>query len=217
MSFRVLSLIVVCFSALTSWGQTSSSDSKALDFNGGLVGGLTMAQIHGDGEGGFDKFGFNFGALVKITNNQKNGIQLSVLYNLKGSRDPGNPQQGNYNTHAYRFIYIDLPVVYNLHLGQVDMQFGLQHSVLISAMESITELEYTPFLQPQIHGFDLGAVVGAQINYGRGTSLFTRLTQSIIPISPVPEIDLPPGVRWNNRMYNMTFEVGLIILILPHA
>jgi len=216
MSFRASSLIVFILFALTSLGQTSSSDSKILHFNGGLIGGVTLSQVHGDGIGGFDKLGFNFGAVVKMTNRHKDGLQVSVLYNQKGSRDPGNPQQGNYNTHAYRFIYVDVPLIYNFHLDQIDFQCGLQPSVLISAMESITNLEYQSFLQPVIHSFDLGAIIGTQISYGKGSTIYTRLTQSIIPISPVPELDLPPGVRWDNRMYNMTLEMGVIVLFFAH-
>ena len=216
MTLRVLPLLFLFLTASTSWGQTPVADSKSVRFNGGFVFGPTLSQIHGDGVGGFDKYGFHFGTVVKMTSRSKNGIQLGVIYNQKGSRDPANIQQGNYSSHRYKLTYFDVPVVYNFNTAFADFQFGLQPSVLISAKESIDKLEYTAFLQPEIHPFDLGVVIGAQKNYGRSSTLFTRITQSIIPISPVPELDLPPGVRWNNKMYNMTLEFGVIILILPH-
>lgn len=216
MAIRVLPLLILLFNISTLWGQTPVADSKAISFNGGFVYGTTLAQVHGDGAGGFDKLGFHFGAIVKMTNRRKNGFHLNIIYNQKGSLDPANPQQGDFSSHRYKFTYIDVPIVYNLKTNYADFQFGLQPSVLITAKESIDKLEYTPFLLPEIHPFDLGAVLGAQKNYGRGSTLFTRITQSIIPISPVPELDLPPGVRWNNKMFNMTLEFGVIILILPH-
>ncbi|MBI49522.1 MAG: hypothetical protein CL850_04460 [Crocinitomicaceae bacterium] len=216
MATRVL-LLLLLFTTLTSWGQTPVADSKAVRFNGGLVFGPTLSQIHGDGAGGFDKLGFHFGAIVKITNQIKNGFHLSILYNQKGSKEPADPQQEDFSSHRYRFRYIDAPIVYSLHTKYADIQFGIQPSVLISAKESINKLEYTSFLQPEIHPFDLGFVIGVQKNYGRGSSLFTRITQSIIPISPVPEVNLPAGVRWDNKMYNMTLELGFIVLILPHG
>ena len=216
MAIRVLPLLLIFFNALISWGQTPVANSKAVRFNGGFMFGPTLSQIHGDGVGGFDKYGFHFGIQVKMTSRYKNGIQLSVIYNQKGSRDPANIQQGNYSSHRYKLTYFDVPVVYNLNTSFADFQFGLQPSFLISAKESIDKLDYTAFLQPELHPFDLGVVIGAQKNYGRGSTLFTRITQSIIPISPVPVLDLPPGVRWNNKMYNMTLEFGAIILILPH-
>ena len=213
---RGISLFIGIFFSFHSLGQTSSLDSKAVSFNGGFIFGPTLSQIHGDGVGGFDKYGFHFGIQVKMTSRYKNGIQLSVIYNQKGSRDPANIQQGNYSSHRYKLTYFDVPVVYNLNTSFADFQFGLQPSFLISAKESIDKLDYTAFLQPELHPFDLGVVIGAQKNYGRGSTLFTRITQSIIPISPVPVLDLPPGVRWNNKMFNMTLEFGVIILILPH-
>ena len=213
---RGISLFIGIFFSFHSLGQTSSLDSKAVSFNGGFIFGPTLSQIHGDGVGGFDKYGFHLGTVVKMTSRSKNGIQLSLIFNQKGSRDPANIQQGNFSSHRYKLTYFDVPLVYNLNTSFADFQFGLQPSVLISAKESIDKLEYTAFLQPVIHPFDLGVVIGVQKNYGRGSTLFTRITQSIIPISPVPELDLPPGVRWNNKMFNMTLEFGVIILILPH-
>ena len=213
MAIRVLPLLL--FWTSISWGQTAVTDSKSLRFNGGFMFGPTLSQIHGDGVGGFDKYGFHFGTVVKMTSRSKNGMQLSVIYNQKGSRDPANIQLEKLS-HRYKLIYFDVAVVYNLNTTIADFQFGLQPSVLISAKQSIAKLEYEDFLQPEIHPFDLGVVIGAQKNYGHGSTLFTRITQSIIPISPVPELDLPPGVRWNNKMFNMTLEFGIIILILPH-
>jgi len=216
MVIRVVPLLFLLLTASTSWGQTPVTDSRSVRFNGGFVFGPTLSQIHGDGVGGFDKYGFHFGIQVKMTNRSKNGIQLSVIYNQKGSRDPANIQQGNYSSHRYKLTYFDVPLLYNLNTSFADFQFGLQPSVLISSKESIDKLEYTAFLQPELHPFDLGVVIGAQKNCGRSSILLSRITQSIIPISPVPELDLPPGVRWNNKMFNMTLEFGVIILILPH-
>ena len=68
MSIRVFTLAALLFYALTSSGQTSSSDSKALSFNGGIVGGATLSQIHGDGIGGFNQLGYNLGATVHREN-----------------------------------------------------------------------------------------------------------------------------------------------------
>tara|TARA_B100001564_G_C20603021_1_gene653701 strand:- start:248 stop:874 length:627 start_codon:yes stop_codon:yes gene_type:complete len=205
------------FISIQLWGQTSVTELKAVRFNGGFIFGPTLSQIHGDGAGGFDKFGFHFGGIVKMTNQNKNGIYLSIVYNQKGSKEPANPQQQDFSSHRYRLTYIDVPIVYSLHTTYADFQFGIQPSILISKKESINKLGYTDFLQPEIHPFDFGVVIGAQKNYGRRSSVFTRITQSIIPISPVPELNLPVGVRWDNKMYNMTLELGLIVLILPHG
>ena len=126
-----------------------------------------------------------------MTSRSKNGIQLSVIYNQKGV---GIPRIFNKETSVLidTSSHILMCLVYNLNTSFADFQLGLQPSVLSSAKESIDKLEYTAFLQPVIHPFDLGLVIGVQKNYGLSSTLFTRITQSIIPISPVPVLDLPP-------------------------
>ena len=105
MAIRVLPLLLFCTSI--SWGQTAVTDFKSLRFNGGFMLGPTLSQIHGDGVGGFDKYGFHFGTVVKMTSRSKNGMQLSVIYNQKGSREPANIQLEK-PSHRYKLVYFDV-------------------------------------------------------------------------------------------------------------
>jgi hypothetical protein len=58
----------------------------------------------------------------------------------------------------------------------------------------------------------LGAVLGIRTVYGDHSHVFARVTQSILAIAPRPET--PTGTpRWNNRMLNMTLEVGVTYMI----
>lgn len=213
MSIRAFTLAALLFYALTSSGQTSSSDSKALSFNGGIVGGATLSQIHGDGIGGFNQFGYNLGATVQVLNHADRGLHLSVIYNQKGSRKPPNPTQGDYDTWAYRFTYIDVPILYAFSLkkfGLKDLHFeyGLQPSVLVAAEENFYGVDFDPTTIP-IKDYDLSVVLGVQMEMDNGSRFFTRLTQSIIPIAPKPN---DPLSFWDNAMRNMTLEMGVIVL-----
>ncbi len=208
MALRSLSLFAFLFYALTSWGQTSSSDSKALTFKGGVICGMTMSQVHGDGIGGFNKLGVNGGFTVQVLNNKSRGFNLGVLYNQKGSRKPLNPNIEDDITWAYRFTYFDLPVVYTMEIEGVQVEFGLQPSILISAEENMYNVGYDPTGVP-VKDFDLSLVLGAQLQMDHGMRLFTRLTQSAIAIAPKPD---DPLNRWNNAMRNMTLEIGVIAL-----
>ena len=58
MAIRVLPLLLF-FTTSKLIGQTPVADSKSVRFNGGFVFGPTLSQIHGDGVGGFDKYGFH--------------------------------------------------------------------------------------------------------------------------------------------------------------
>ena len=208
MIFRATSLIALLLFALTSWGQTSSSDSKALSFTGGIVGGATFSQIHGDGIGGFNKLGFNAGATVQVVNHAGKGLHLSVIYNQKGSRRPPNPSQDDFTTWAYRFTYIDIPVLYTFPIERFNLELGLQPSVLVAAEENFYSVGFDPTTIP-IKDFDLSIVLGAQMSLSDNTRFFTRLTQSIIPIAPKPN---DPLTWWDNAMRNMTLEMGVIVL-----
>tara|TARA_B100000427_G_scaffold237498_1_gene200365 strand:+ start:42 stop:686 length:645 start_codon:yes stop_codon:yes gene_type:complete len=208
MKSKILSLIASLFYALLSLGQTSSSDSKALQFKGGVIGGITMSQIHGDGVGGFNKLGVNAGFTIQVLNSKYRGVNLGVIYNQKGSRKPPNPNIEGDNTWAYKFTYFDLPVVYTMEIEGVHVEFGVQPSVLISAKENMYNVGYDPTGIP-VKDFDLSVVLGAQLQIDHKMRLFTRLTQSAIAIAPKPE---DPLNRWNNAMRNMTLEIGVIAL-----
>jgi len=206
--FSILVIFLFPFSFLSA--QTSSSDGQAFKFNGGFLGGATLSQIHGDGVGGFNKIGFNLGATVEIRNSAKKSLQLSVVYNQKGSRKPPNPTAGDYETWAYRFTYIDIPIVLNYRYSSIDFIVGLQPSVLVSAKENFYGISFDPTTIP-IKEYDLSAVIGLRTKYGNHSILVARLTQSIIAIAPVPPND--PLVWWDNRMMNMTLELGVVYLI----
>lgn len=208
MIFRATSLIALLLFALNSWGQTSSSDSKVLSFTGGIVGGATFSQIHGDGIGGFNKLGFNTGATVQVVNHAKKGLHLSVIYNQKGSKKQPDPNIEGDDTWAYRFTYLDIPVLYTFPINRYNLELGLQPSVLVAAEENFYSLGFDPTTIP-IKDFDLSIVLGAQMSLSDKTRFFTRLTQSIIPIAPKPN---DPLTWWDNPMRNMTLEMGLIVL-----
>ena len=84
-------LLLFAFLPYLLSAQSEYAEGRALQFNGGLIGGATVSQIHGDGIGGFNKVGFNLGATVEIGRSGKKNIQLGIVYNQKGSKKPPNP------------------------------------------------------------------------------------------------------------------------------
>ena len=207
---------LLLFFAQTPWAQTSNTEFKVLTFNGGVNLGASLSQVHGDGIGGFDKIGFNAGAMVEILNQEYKGIQLGVIYNQKGSRKPPNPNAVDNSTWAYKFIYVDIPVLYNFRYVikkmDVDFQVGVQPSVLISAKENFMGA-YSD-LSFELKDYDLSGVLGLRIKYGDRSYLFSKLTQSIIGIAPL-QGNPSAYPWWIKRMRNMTLELGFTILVSP--
>jgi|TARA_B110000211_G_scaffold54828_1_gene60830 hypothetical protein len=191
--------------------QTNYSEGRAFTFNGGIIAGATASQIHGDGIGGFNKMGVNGGVAIEIGRGSKKSIQLAIVYNQKGSKKPPNPRAGDYETWRYRFTYIDLPITVSTTYGIVDILVGLQPSILLAAEEDFYGVGWDPTGLP-IKPYDLGAVLGLRTMYSDHSYLFIRTSQSILAIAPRPEN--PSGTnRWDNRMMNMTVEVGLNYMI----
>ncbi len=191
--------------------QSDDSEGHAFTFNGGLIGGATASQIHGDGIGGFNKLGVNLGATLEIGRAGKNNIQIGLVYNQKGSKKPPNATAGDYTTWRYRFTYIDLPLTISYTYRFMDILVGIQPSVLIAAEEDFYGVGWDPTGLP-IKPYELSAVLGVRTMYSAHSYVFIRLSQSIMAIAPRPEN--PVGTaRWDNRMMNMTVEIGLNYMI----
>jgi len=203
--------ILICFALAVceiSWGQTNKTNPVEIAFNGGVIGGVTLSQIHGDGIGGFNKLGFNFGAVVEMRNSTSKAFQIGVVFNEKGSRKTPNTQAGDYSTWAYRYRYIDIPLTMIYQYANIEGSIGLQPSLLIAA-EFDNGYGYGP--SPwEIYDFDLGWIIGLRTQYGEYSHIFTRLTQSAISTGPAPDNPL----TWLDRKTrNMTLEFGIIVLV----
>ena len=74
-----LGLLLFAFLPYLLSAQTESYDGQAFQFNGGLIGGATASQIHGDGIGGFNKVGLHLGATIEIGWAENKNIQIGIV------------------------------------------------------------------------------------------------------------------------------------------
>ena len=81
-------LLLFAFLADLLSAQSKSSEGQAFQFNGGLIGGGTASQIHGDGIGGFNKIGLHLGTTIEIgwSENKKTRIQHYKNYKTNQKR-----------------------------------------------------------------------------------------------------------------------------------
>ena len=186
-------------------------------FNGGYTLGVTAAQVRGDGIEGFNKLGFHGGAVVEVRQFRDLGFQLGLLYNQKGSRAVQNPTIGVFDNWGYKFTYIDIPVtaVYDFKDGYT-VGTGLQPGVLIGAFEdndgtNSSTGEWAPTSLP-IRSWELSWVVWIGMRAGEQGEWFLRHTQSLPGIVPKPDLT-NPNVRWDDRMQNLTVQVGYTKLL----
>ena len=202
---------------LASLGALAQSDGGPWLFNGGYTIGVTAAQVRGDGIEGFNKLGLHTGALVEVRQYRDLGFQLGIVYNQKGSRKVQNPRIGDYSNWGYKFTYVDLPVtaVYDFKDG-FTVGTGLQPGVLIGAFEDglasgVSDGEWEDTTLP-IRSWELSWVVWVGMRSGETGEWFLRHTQSLPGIVPKPDV-VNPNVRWDDRMQNLTMQVGYTKLL----
>ncbi len=188
-------------------------------FNGGYTLGVTAAQVRGDGIEGFNKLGFHGGAVVEVRQYRDLGFQLGILYNQKGSRAVQNPARGLFANWGYKFTYVDIPLtaVYDIKDGYT-VGTGLQPGVLVGAFEDgllsgVSDGEWEPTSLP-IRSWELSWVVWVGMRAGEQGEWFLRHTQSLPGIVPKPDLT-NPNIRWDDRMQNLTVQVGYTKLLRP--
>ena len=194
-----------------------AQEGSAWFFNGGYTLGVTAAQVRGDGIEGFNKLGFHGGAVVEVRQFQNLGFQLGLLYNQKGSRKVQNPKIDDYTNWGYKFTYIDIPLtaVYDFKDGYT-VGTGLQPGVLVGAFEDglasgVSDGEWEPTSLP-IRSWELSWVVWIGMRAGEQGEWFLRHTQSLPGIVPKPELT-SPNTTWDDRMQNLTVQVGYTKLL----
>ena len=146
------------------------------------------------------------------------GFQLGILYHEKGSKKVANPRTSDYSTWAYKFSYLDIPLVAVFELSEgYTVGTGLQPGVLLSALEdgldggSVTG-DWMDTNLP-IRPWELSWVVWVGMPTARGGELFLRHSQSLPGIVPKPS-NPGPNARWDDRMQNITLQVGYTRLLL---
>lgn len=204
---------------LASHGALAQSEGGPWFFNGGYTLGVTAAQVRGDGIEGFNKLGLHAGAVVEVRQYRDLGFQLGIVYNQKGSRKVQNPKIDDYTNWGYKFTYVDLPVtaVYDFKDG-FTVGTGLQPGVLVGAFEDglasgVSDGEWEETTLP-IRSWELSWVVWVGMRSGETGEWFLRHTQSLPGIVPKPDV-VNPNVRWDDRMQNLTMQVGYTKLLRP--
>ena len=201
------------------WCHAQSNQGKRWLFNGGFTaGGTTAAQVRGDGIDGFNKLGFRR-CSVGHPPVSKFGVPDGHGLQPKGSRKTQNINAGDFTTWAYRFTYVDVPLtlVYDFK-GHYTVGGGIQPGVLISGLEDgvVSGVSDGTWVETElpIRAWELSGVIWIGLRTSEQGEWFIRHTQSLPGIVPKPDL-VNPNTTWDDRMQNITMQVGYTRLLRP--
>lgn len=202
LSALTLFMITLCF----------ASQGQVLRFDGGAVAGINAAQVQGDDYTGFNKLGLSGGAFIDIRNPENYwGVRLEMHYAEKGSRRGGDPELGT-TTVELRMNYIEIPLLFDINLGEYQLGFGPYMGRMIKAEKWQRVSDTSSSLENDLNDWDVGGQAYARAPLGKSTFFQARISGSALslkkdgpalgatPFGPrVRNVALHFGVGWSLR------------------
>ena len=170
------------------------NNSRAQEFNAGILTGLSTSQVSGDNLGGFNKAGLILGGFVNRDINSLLSLQIEMMFVQKGSSNP-KPENLLGEIHL---DYIEIPIILTIKNSEkINFDLGLHISALIDGYYQ----DIYGIMENQIdfNDFEFGGLCGVSYKLSDKITLNTRLSNSIIPIA-----DHASGqvYRFNKGKYN---------------
>ncbi|MCK4568705.1 MAG: PorT family protein [Bacteroidales bacterium] len=107
----------------------------AQKFNGGAMIGIAPSQVAGDKYSGFNKAGPLAGVFVNFQPVKHSSLQMELYYVQKGSRKNANAVEQDYESYLLRLNYVEMPLLYKLHIGWFAIEAGPSIAFLMSGYE----------------------------------------------------------------------------------
>jgi hypothetical protein len=104
-------------------------------FNGGAMIGMAASQVAGDNYSGFNKVGPLGGFFVNLKPWDHSSFQFELYYVQKGSKKNANAVEGDYESYLLRINYIEVPLLYQFHLGWFALEAGPSVAFTMSGYE----------------------------------------------------------------------------------
>lgn len=198
---KLLFLFFLCTTfSLHAQIQHGEDDDEFRLIDAGIIAGANFSQVDGDFLAGFNKLGFNGGAIAQINFNQSWSIGFEIDYSQKGSRT--RPDPDIINTYKLKFNYAEIPVFVNYKdHNRLIFSAGLAYGRLFSFAEYINGYETiypeSPFKKDEL-SYHIGGtfLIGENKHFG----VNFRFQESIIVIGPS---NMPNVVGLANRLLSL--------------
>lgn len=138
---------------------------KAQQFNGGVMGGLTVCKVTGSPAGGWKKVGFLVGGFVNLEISKNSAFQVELEYIQKGALENGNYVQGITDSYLLRLGYIEMPFLYQFKVSKwLSFELGPSVNFLLHHYEEINGAEQVSIPSFRTAGFSINAGVNIYIS-----------------------------------------------------
>jgi hypothetical protein len=165
-------------------------------FNGGLLGGLSMSEISGDRLTGPNKAGVYAGGFVNTYISKKSSFQMELDFIQKGSRK--NPDTlDNSNYYLLRLSYIEMFLHYKWDFSELfTLEAGPSFGVLLKSYE---EADGQILTEPPFNNGDLSLNVGLFFSLTQRWRFNVRYSNSVLAVRPHAS---GQTYKWNQGQYN---------------
>ena len=108
-------------------------------FNGGAMIGIAASQVAGDNYSGFNKAGPLGGFFINLQPWDHSSFQFELFYIQKGSKKNANYAEGDDESYLLRLNYIEVPLLYQFHIGWFALEAGPSVAFYMSHEETYME------------------------------------------------------------------------------
>ena len=197
----------------------TSTTLFAQRFNGGIIAGGNVSQVDGDNNDGYNKFGFQAGALVSLQVSPHSSFQMEMEYIQKGSRINADTLTNTGNTYLMRFSYMEIPLLYQYSFTKGkrwSFEAGPAMDVLLSSYEENNGIEVPAQYQYPMRAITLSGIFGFSAFITDHLKANFRFNYSLLSIRP--EKNYPPTSRhilFETGQYNNVLQLSLLWYFKP--
>jgi hypothetical protein len=111
----------------------------AQQFNGGVLGGMTISKATGNPKaGGWKKVGMVIGGFINLDFSRHSALQMELEYIMKGASDNPDVSKGKTDSYLLRVGYIEMPVLYQFKIiEKFSLETGPSVNFLLHSYERI--------------------------------------------------------------------------------
>jgi hypothetical protein len=157
------------------------------NIKGAIAFGFNTTQVDGDMLYGFNKFGFNIGAIAIIPFRHNISVSLETAFSQKGSRAKAINMDSLDGSYKLSLNYLEIPLLINYtDKNIISAGTGLSVNKLTSYTEvDKTNLPYSQQLKEKINPYDIDWIFNVNIRLYKGLFMNLRYSYSLTKIRTV--------------------------------